>query len=515
MDHLRETNWPELSARRVIAIRSQRDISANVSLAQLSLNGVSLSNVLFDSDGYTTESLSNVYNMLNTGIQSLYVDLYWNEKLKKFQLCPVEFENDTNLFANGDIEQFDGYTCQYGLGFGDLASQIQNYTAESDTNLADNIIILILNLKYLDTNTSYSASLTGNWNDTLPQILIDYFGESLYTQSNLERDRQQYTNNTELPDGFPTLSNFLFKEEKRIIAIIDSSYIPSNSSYNSSMDSHYTFKWSDLNGSSVSIDNTTEILSSNNFLKKSQQLWRFTYDNSLEEFTNSTVRNLTFNGYSPILNHTLSNLSDISTVFESSLWSWASGEPLTEAEARELYSNTSETAQMAFKCAAVNLEGQFHVSNCYEKKYVAYQNSSNHFQWSLSKEKHSYFSSKEELDDDTTYTFTVPKTSLQQNSLKFYLNSVSVNESIWIDLNSIAVDNCWVSGGPYASCPYQVVSSKRNFVEMLSIGSTFSLLLIFIISFLRLRKVPVRDNKKHWKKLLSQYADNDYEGVPS
>ncbi|KAH3674517.1 hypothetical protein WICPIJ_009555 [Wickerhamomyces pijperi] len=522
-----ETNWPELSRRQIIARRSQRDLSANISISKLSLTGVGLSTTVFNDFGYNQDTVSQVYDLLNVGVQTLYVDLYWNEQMNKFQLCPFQYEISTAVNQSETATNEDGVSCLRSLTMNDLMSVVQSYIVESDTNLFGDLVVMILNLYSLnDTSISYSQDLQGTWNDTLSSVMTSYFNNYLYTPTALQSERTTDVNNTNLIDGYPRLSKLLFTEKKRLLTFINQYEIPLYSSYNVSNDNDLFFNISAQNSSIIPVLETSDIQSSTELTAKASQDWLFTIDsiNSHLQFSEDSVHNLITNGYSPILNHTIPEISDIATIFGNSLWSWGQGEPLFVTEAMKRYSNDTGYIQEAYKCASMSLNGSYQVANCYEEKYYILRDVHDRLNWTLSSQKSSYFhiyqvsdDGDADNDDKSKRKFNVPKDSLERMAVVLYLNSLeNVNfEDFWIDLNSINVDNCWVTGGPYASCPYEIVSSNRNFVEMLVAASLCCLILFVLMASLRLRRVPIRDNRKHWKKLMNQYSTSDYDGVPS
>lgn len=516
-----ENDWPGLSSNRVIAIRSQRDVAGNITIDQLSLNGVRLSKALFDREGYTNDTLADVRTLLNIGLQSLVVDVYWNENTVKFQLCPVDMSVNSSTGLDGDIQYYGedqtSYRCDSDLSVKGLVDVVANFASSTDTNLSANLLVLIFNIHQLNTKNSTISQETIGTNDTISSILNRSLGSKLYTPGNLETDRENnktLLSNEGPGEGFPSATQFLFTNEKRVIATIWENDLPSNSTYDLSDDYSHIFQPSALNSSFTSVGNTTVPTSQSSFISKSYSNWRFAYDTNITPLTNSSVKSLIDEGYSPILNTPVSDSSEISSIFNMSLWSWDSPEPLQAEQAKEISteSDNSRNTQSAYKCASLTQDGWV-VSDCYQEKYVVCRKDSKAFEWEVSEEKKIYFHAEDACDDDTS--FSVPRTALQQTSLINYLGKLGTNYSVWIDMNSIAISDCWVTGGPYASCPYQKVSSERNFVQMLAPASAFCGFIFFAILLLRLKRIPVQDNRKHWRKLLANYTENEYEGVPS
>lgn len=512
-------SWSSLPSERVIAIRSQRDVASNVTIDQLTLTGVRLSTALFNNEGYVNSSLSEVRNLLNIGIQTLLIDLYWSEKSGEFQLCPVDLSSNSSAVNGADYSYYEKnqeiYKCDDVLSVQELLNVVANYASSTDTNLAANIIVLIFNLHDLTTRSSRNTDTSNN---TLPILLLSSLGEKLYTPSNLEIDRQdnstlvgeQYSK-----DGYPTASHFLFTSEKRVLATIWENHLLSNSTYNITNDFDIIFSPKALESSFTSTNMTTTPTTESEFFSVSNHSWRFAYDDNTTPFNNESLKQFIGDGYSPILNSDLSDVSEVATIFNTSLWSWNASQPLQPEDAKEASpdNDNSRNTQSAYKCAALTPSGWV-VSNCYQDKHVVCRTNASSYGWDVSSDENIYFHAEDNCPDETK--FSVPKTALEQKSLTEYLTGkLGSNFSVWIDMNSIAISDCWVTGGPYASCPYQKVSSQRNFAQMVSPAAAFCGFIFFAILLQRLKRVPIQDNRKHWKKLLADYDEQEYEGVPS
>lgn len=158
------------------------------------------------------------------------------------------------------------------------------------------------------------------------------------------------------------------------------------------------------------------------------------------------------------------------------------------------------------------------VDNCYNSNIGLCRYKNTAFKWLVRSNKATYFDfdSYQGSKCPDQYTFNIPRTPLEQRSLISYLKNASFPDTqIWIDLNSISVSNCWVSGGPYASCPYEKVISRRNFVKMMVPASVCSFALLCIVVYLSVLKVPIYDNRKNWRRVINKISKSELEGVPS
>lgn len=518
-----------LSHKKVIGIRSQRDVSANTTIDQIPMPGVELSSVLFQEQGYVNSTVTNVRNLLDVGIQSLVIDLYWNQKLGEFQLCPVPIPSNYTNFDITFNSTFNNQVivCQPSFKLTDILKQVQLYVTDTETNLSANLLSLIFNLHSLNTEKFDYLNVNLNNlnlnNNSLSNILNSTLYSSIYTPKELINDRKSnitVLNRVPSTNGFPTLNNFLFKSVKRIIPAIWKNDLNSNLgnstvsfiSYNVSIDDMIIF--TNLNSTFINLSNIPTISSDRQVKRIYNESWRFSYDTESYKFTNTSVHNSIINGFSPLITSKLSDLSNLNDLFNSSLWSWTSNEPRSENEASVGLIGIKKK-QSAYRCGTITSDGWI-VDNCYDSKKLICRNESDIFDWKLSKDSKTYFEA--DCSDYDGFKFDVPKSSLEQKSLINYLNSLhspNLNYSYWIDMNCIAIQDCWVSGGPYATCPYQKVSSARNFVEMITPSCVFSFLIAVCIILTRFKRIPVTDNRKHWKKMMNNIKENDYEGVPS
>lgn len=83
-------NQTALNETLDVAIRTQRDISKPVPLDQLAVTGTSLT-TMFSNGDYSLNSTSKLRDLLDTGMQAIMLDLYWNEFTSVWQLCPAPF----------------------------------------------------------------------------------------------------------------------------------------------------------------------------------------------------------------------------------------------------------------------------------------------------------------------------------------------------------------------------------------------------------------------------------------
>ena len=470
-----------------MALRSQRDALSNISIDQVPLVGVDLNNIVFRQEKNETKALGVLDSLLAVGVQTYAMDL--------------KLGRDGNLTLSGSEVTFQS-----------VLSTIKRYLSSTNDYLNANMIVLLLS-SALSSNSSTALRSYPN----VTSLLENYLGLStIYSPGQLSNDRssgdvQNYRGQYEV-SGWPSLNHFLYSVQRRVVI----SYI--NADSEEILSSGLIFSADslsfDLGNSSVScpLTDTTALT------KRSNMSWRFLQSS----FESNDIRAYVMCGYSPIINnsYTSNTIQSISSLLEDSLsWSWASNEPNTTTATQ-----SNSTTLIARRCAVINYiesnsSSYWAVSNCYDRKRALCRHNDDEFEWVISEESANYFSAHEQGEGDfcpKNYTLSLPQTALQQKSVENYLHQLGSSDlEVWIDLNSVSVPDCWVAGGPYASCPYQKDVSGRNFVAMVTPVSVFSIFTIVILIFLSWRKVPIQHNRKRWKRLINSHPSSRAEGVPS
>lgn len=479
-------NWPYLSPQVSVGIRSQRDIMTNVSIDQLPTIGVELNKVLSGKSGNETEFLQQIRTLLSVGVQTFVIDL--------------EPNNATEWLVTNTSVKFTSFL-----------SVLKDYASTSNNNLSANMLVLLLRFSKSKRNGGALTEILSQANFT--SDLYNNVGSGfIYSPDDLKNDRQSNVtwtiNGKSNTGGWPTLDHFLYQVRKRlIVATIDNLL---NESINTLI-----FNSSILN---YQTDNTTAdcpITSNDRLTTISLEPWRFLES----DYTPQNIKEFIKCGHSPIISNRYDsgNISEIMHLLDSALlWSWNSNQPL-----HETMRSSSSTSLSAYNCAVLhytssNSSSNWEVANCYDKKPVLCRYMDRAFVWTRTDDEQDYFSIGTDGTCPDGYQFTLPRIPFQLQSVENYLKSIdSPDIDMWIDLNSISVSDCWVSGGPYASCPYQKVVSKRSFAKMISPVSVFSFALLVMVIYLNWLKTPIQDNRKGWKKVVNSYSKSEFEGVPS
>lgn len=180
--------------------------------------------------------------------------------------------------------------------------------------------------------------------------------------------------------------------------------------------------------------------------------------------------------------------------------------------------NDSDTFGLAsaYRCASTTAQG-WSLSNCYDKHTLACQNDVDPFDWRFLKSRVSYFDSIDDSPCPDNYSFSAPLLGVEQLALAASMIHSEINET-WIDINDITVPGCFVSGGPYAACPYRHAVTTSKIITRAAPSIIVAVLVLVLMLFERFFLMkPIHGNRnRHWKRVLSNYyKENDFEGVPS
>lgn len=140
------------------------------------------------------------------------------------------------------------------------------------------------------------------------------------------------------------------------------------------------------------------------------------------------------------------------SVSRATLWSWAPSQPKN-------YSGDSDSSsESLFRCASTSPTG-WAVTDCSTKLYAACRATnpsiSSPYDWAINTYPISYSFAPQACPD--RYSFAVPRTALENSYLNKAIRDTRRDydgRGVWIDWNTLNVRDCWVSGGPNATCGY-------------------------------------------------------------
>lgn len=543
-----KNEWPNLSRNRAIAIRTQRDVSENVTIEYSIAPGVDLSTVVFDPYGYNPGSLDTFRVLTNVGVQSFLLNLYYDETNKNWLMCSKEKiieQVNTDNYTECNVSNFN---------ITSFIATLNQFLVETNNDLNINLMFLLIKLNSF--TVSPNELIPSNLTDSGIMSLSSIFSTIVKVVSPLDVD------NNELP----TLHNLLFKLSKRVFPVIIEDNLPSNTTY-SLADDKYTFFTSKDSKTSASVSLNVldmEIESEDDMecqtletVYNSSSL-HFAYDSEDVPFTIQSYWESIQCGYSPIINHAFSNISDFSTFLEVSLWSWSPYQPTVtatdELSISSLFSNLSNRGMPDYiinsefsnttnlphimentsstntgnangennddndydeydnRCAVLSRLGWI-ATSCERKLRAFCVSSTNSSDFAITSDKNTYAKANMDCKSlDEKYELAVPRNALQQ---EYMMSIIPAGENVlWINLNSLSSKNCWVVGID-TNCPYQAVVSHHIFIQMITPSSVMGILLVIIFLAMQFQQLPVYSNRKYWRKLLNEKLKNDYDGVPS
>ncbi|KAL5114867.1 Maintenance of telomere capping protein 6 [Pleosporales sp. CAS-2024a] len=226
------------------------------------------------------------------------------------------------------------------------------------------------------------------------------------------------------------------------------------------------------------------------------------------------VANLDACGIAALLNQTLGgatadkNPLPYAAYVHSTLWSWAPGEPLNVSAHGSEYNN---------RCATMTsspYHGRWRVTDCTNRYRVACRIPGQAYSWQISSDSYNYFDAHGACH--APYAFDVPHTSLENAHLAAAWKNDdrrTPNETIYIDLNSLSVAECWVSGAN-GTCPY--LSTEDSDQARIVIVPTVAAVIIFVLAastfFVKCAANRRETKRCRRRKLMGGW---EYEGVPS
>jgi hypothetical protein len=239
-------------------------------------------------------------------------------------------------------------------------------------------------------------------------------------------------------------------------------------------------------------------------------------------FTPQYLRNLTACGLAPTLNNTL-HLSAVDTNYqayqqfsEGAIFGWASGEPKNASKVEDTHGPEDQ-----FRCVVLDssnaFRGHWRVVNCQQRFRAACRIGGQPFNWRLSPYDVLYTDAPAACQDGTD--FGVPRTALENTYLyEHILADVDADRGtgflngVWINLNSLDKEDCWVTTGPDGSCTYQSDADEQH-TRIVLIPSIATLIVLILTALTIIVKCGV--NRKHSRQRRLGPGGWEYEGVPS
>ncbi|KAK8172878.1 hypothetical protein BKA80DRAFT_26932 [Phyllosticta citrichinensis] len=461
------------------------------------------------------------------------------------------------------LVEVDAYNCSSTLDISSITSILADYLKSTSDTIHASFLYLTLNIHAASNSSSTAASAPAashlpSSNNSLSNMLNANLSSYLYTPKQLRDDRldlnQSWASNQffrdgafayftitanvnghlSTADGWPTEAVLEFgPEHYRMLASLGT-VDPQMADYESGADGDAIFSTDTFMGTrNVSYTSSGNISSGCLFdasntpteplLNASWAMSPVTQVpdvNSAQWYNSSiaSVSNLTACGISPLVNQTLSDGADVNyEAYEwaslSAIWSWTTGEP------RNLSSSTSNAAYMRCATMKTSTVGRWVLTDCTETHHAACRVGSQPYEWRVSNSSEGYSNGDSMCPPNTT--FDTPRTGLENSYLFAELRrhvathpeSYDQDASLWVDLNSLDVAQCWVVGYN-TNCPYTsgAVADENRLVVVPTVAAIIVFILAALTIFIKCaanrrtsRRGRRRKGSEGW----------DYEGVPS
>lgn len=460
------------------------------------------------------------------------------------------------------------YSCSTGLTLDGIIDIIDDYIAASSDAPAATLQILEINLHSARPSNDPDGPPRNVTAQEMPSNtgLVGYqfdddLGTQLYTPGDLAADRSnlnaswfqvrvqerlpmtEYFNTTRRPDGtfstddgWPNELYLLLTRLERVI-ITWGTIAPEMMAYDFEQDGRWIFPSGYLTRSRDLVQDSTGIVTSGCFYDEDSKspfdvnnTWAVnTVNSSNTALDIPSMQNMTSCGITPYLNTTLdsgtanSSFEAYQRYTQSLLIGWAPGEP-TNASSPGV-GDPDPPSQ--YRCAVLDssdaYRGKWRVVNCQSRFRAACRVGNMPYNWRLTTTEVDFTNAPNECPDSTT--FDIPVTQLENTYLYEHVLADVQNASntedgpdtnfisaVYINLNSLDSENCWVTTGPNGTCRYQAnAQEERNRQVLIPTIAALIILILTVLTILVKCNVNRRNNKRHrvgpggW----------EYEGVPS
>ncbi|KIX05747.1 uncharacterized protein Z518_03719 [Rhinocladiella mackenziei CBS 650.93] len=469
----------------------------------------------------------------------------------------------TSTGASGTtLLELGPYKCSLDLNLGSIISFYDDYFGSTSDTISARLHYLILNLHAAAPFTAPSEPAHTPMQARLPHSddlvgaqFESNFPRALFTPGQLQEDRENLnkswfrdnfgmrtdTNYFQISeagddtvstqDGWPGEEWILLTHNRRLLLTwgeID----PQMEAYDFHSDSGNVFAAGYVDSSRPVETNNAGVVMSGCFfqpgdatIEQVNSSWAMSTINHASLDSLSTfAQNLTSCGISPNLNMTIENspaqknLDQYRDFVQSAVFGWAPGEPSNASEPNQHPDGASGDYRCALMDSTSGYAGRWRVDRCQKKHRAACRVANEPYAWRLSTVDVPFAAAPDACPEHTE--FDLPRTGLENTYLyRQVLNdsgsrdaSDSILSGVWIDFNSLDRQDCWVTGGPNATCPY--TDNEEEIQQRQVLIPTIAALIVLILTVLTLL---VKCNQNRRNSRARRRGDNgwEYEGVPS
>ncbi|KAI9830947.1 MAG: hypothetical protein M1819_005330 [Sarea resinae] len=462
---------------------------------------------------------------------------------------------------NGTIFEASGCACSSTINLSVLMGLLNDYFTSTENTLSANLLYLVFNMHASAVSPTKPAQAPSPSDLPAPSsllgpVLSGNLSAYIYGPSELSSDRANlnsswyraaswqspdtsyFTVNTSrnnihsTPDGWPNEVYVEFSHGRRLLigwGDID----PQMAGYNMSGDQGTIFAQDEFQAlRTMNISDAGNVESGCIYQTNITDLamvnssWAFTTDDfnlealkaDLSPYSKlDLITRLTNCGISPLLNTTLFNMpADVNPTYyqnftHSTIWSWAPGQPSNN--------ETNSTVVVDHDCAVLDpsLHGRWRACDCSNRYLAACRSGPSPYAWELAPYTVPYSAADDACPPNTT--FSAPRTALENTYLLAALYNhagfsrpeyLDEDYSIWVDFNSLDRGDCWVMGGPNATCPYNNHESQTENRRTVIVPTIAAIIVLFVTALTLFVKCSA--NRRSSRRTKRELNGWDYEG---
>lgn len=467
-----------------------------------------------------------------------------------------ESSEPTGLATNATAINVDDYICTKSTTLELLLRVLSSHLDSTQTNVNSTVSYLILNLNEAATssgNTSDPVQHLPHGDSSLGSVVLSpatNISNYIYTPNNLRQQRadlnasfswfsvnpsretesayfnvDKSSGDDSTPDGWPAESFVELIQAKRLLVGIGKVHGQLRN-YNLTADASTIFRPGYLSApAAVELATDGQLREGCLFdadvtaVSSINNSWASVgLDSTIVTTLTSDLAaasNLTGCGITPILDISLGgrtadeDFRPYMDYIESTIWSWAPGEPRNNTDRDTDHPDTSN------RCAVLNAaSGYWQVEDCWKEHHNACLASGQPYKWTISSEATSYTDAGRSCDDGTT--FETPRTALENRYLLHAWRSTiderdfDEDSLLWVNFNDLDARACWVAG-QNTTCPYLRDDNHGREIAVPVVAGV----IVFVLAALTLF-VKCASNRRTVQRRRRRGDDGwDYEGVPS